>query len=83
VRAFGWSEIERFGETAAALPGRLRPLYPHLEVTLRAAQPLGEDQKTSDARQSRGRLAAAWFDAPLPLIIRVAEAYRVRQTHAR
>ena len=28
----------------------------------------------------RGRLAAAWFGAPLPLIIRVAEAYRVRQT---
>ena len=83
VRAFGWGEIEGFGETEAALPGRFRPLYPHLEVTLRAAEPLGENPEKPTARQSRGRLAAAWFDAPLPLIIRVAEAYRVRQTRSR
>lgn len=83
VRAFAWGDIEGFGETEAALPGRLRPLYPHLEVTLRAAQPLGSDPAQPSASTSRGRLAAAWFDAPLPLIIRVAEAYRVRQSRAR
>lgn len=83
VRAFGWSEIEGFGETEAPLPGRFRPLYPHLEVTLRAAEWLGDDPTKPATQKTRGRLAAAWFDAPLPLIIRVAEAYRVRQTRAR
>lgn len=79
VRAFGWGDIEGFGETEAPLPGRFRPLYPHLEVRLRAAEALGGDPAATTP-QTRGRLAAAWFDAPLPLIIRVAEAYRVRQT---
>jgi len=83
VRAFAWDEVEGFGEAEAALPGRVRPLYPHLEVTLRAAQPLGSDPAQPHARSARGRLAAAWFDAPLPLIIRVAEAYRIRQSRAR
>ncbi|MCA9577998.1 MAG: hypothetical protein R3B40_08420 [Polyangiales bacterium] len=83
VRAFGWSEIEGFGETHAALPGRLRPLYPHLEVTLRDADARGEAEQEATIRARRkGRLAAAWFDAPLPLIIRVAEAYRLRQTRS-
>jgi len=80
VRAFAWNEIEGFGETEAPLPGRFRPLYPHLEVTLRSAQTLGDDPASPIQQKTRGRLAAAWFDAPLPLIIRVAEAYRVRQT---
>lgn len=82
VRAYGWHEIDGFGETHAALPGRLRPLYPHLEVTLREADPATSTAEgvTPIKARRKGRLAAAWFGAPLPLIIRVAEAYRVRQT---
>ena len=52
-------------------------------MTLRSAQTLGDDPASPIQQKTRGRLAAAWFDAPLPLIIRVAEAYRVRQTRAR
>jgi hypothetical protein len=83
VRSFSWDEIQGFGETQAALPGRLRPLYPHLEVTLREGGVPADAAAGSAApikARRRGRLAAAWFGAPLPLIIRVAEAYRVRQT---
>ncbi len=66
VRAFVWRDIDRFQATEAPLPGRRRPIFPQLEIVLR--DDLG-----------KGRIAASWFDAPLPLIITVAEAYRLRQ----
>lgn len=65
VRAFAWSEVGRFDEGRAPLPGTRRPKRPCLRVY------------TQDD-QLAGTIDASWFDGPIGLIVAVAEAYRTR-----
>lgn len=65
-QAFGWPEIEGFTAGTAPVPHQPTIRRPCLEVVRRGGQ-------------IEGRIDAAWFAEPLPLIVAVAEAYRARQ----
>ena len=65
VRAFTWSELSAFALVDAPLQGQTHPRVPHLEVRGEDGTPLG-------------RIAASWFDGPMPVILATAEAYRLR-----
>ena len=67
VRAFSWTELQRFerGRYEFRAFGDVREERDCLAVVERSGRVIG-------------RIDAAWFDAPLDLIVAVAEAYRER-----